>query len=397
MNATLIFTHRFQRDKKGNIYTINHIENTSLWNRYLKIFDQLTILARIQDVKEDIDQKFLISQENISFVGLPYFVGIKGFIKNYFKINKVLEDYIQADQAYICRLPNIFGSILIKHLRKKNIPYIVELVGDPWDLYSVGTLKNSMNPLFRIFNKYRSFLALKKDVKNAKGVIYVTESTLQKRYPAHNNAITTHASNVVLPKKSFNKNSLSLLEQPDIFRLLSIGSLEQLYKSPDIVLKAISKLKASGKEFHLIWLGDGIHKESLIQLSNTLGIENLVSFKGNVSPKEVFKEMENSHLYLHVSRTEGLPRAIIEAMAKGLACIGTRVGGIPELLDKDALIDKNNVNQLVEKIELFSENLSLLNNHARKNLEKAKTYEYDILEERREKVYKILISKIYKI
>lgn len=393
MNATLVFTHRFQRDKNGNIFTINHIENILLWERYLEVFDHLTILARIEEVEKNIDKKFLVSHENVKFIALPYFVGPKGFIKNYFKINKILAANIQKDHAYICRLPNIFGGLLIKHLRRKKIPYVVELVGDPWDLYTGGALRTSMNFIFRVFNKYRSFLSLRKDVRNAKGVIYVTESTLQRRYPANKNAITTHASNVVLRKYIFREKALELNHQPEMFRILSIGSLEQLYKSPDIVLEAISKLKASGQKVSLTWLGDGVHKESLIQMAKDLNIDDDVSFRGNVSSEAVFCELEKSHLYLHVSRTEGLPRAVIEAMAKGLPCIGTRVGGIPELLDEEALIDKNDIVQLVSKLECFIQNLEVLNKQAKRNLQKAKSYEYKLLDERRKKVYKSLIPE----
>lgn len=393
MNAILIFTHRFRRDKNGNVFTVNHVENSILWERYLKVFDHLTIIARIQEVDEDINERFLISQDHISFIALPYFIGIKGFIANYFRINTIIKDYIQKDHAYICRLPNVFGSMFIKHLIRQNIPYVIELVGDPWDLYGTGTLKNSMNPLFRIFNKYRSFLTLRNNVKNAKGVIYVTESALQKRYPPNKNAMTTYASNVVLNQKVFRKKALELSILPNNFKILSIGSLEQLYKSPDLVLKAIHKLKSLGKKVQLIWLGDGIYKESMIQLAKDLEIDDQVVFKGNVSQNEVFQELENAHLYVHVSRTEGLPRAIIEAMAKGLPCIGTRVGGVPELLNKEALIDKNDIQQLVDKIEFFMNDLEVLNKQAKLNLEKARTYEYNILEKRREGVYKCLVDK----
>lgn len=391
MNATLIFTHRFQRDKNGDVFTINHIENVLLWERYLRVFDHLTILARIEEVEKEIDEKFLVSHHKVKFIALPYFVGPKGFIKNYFKINKILAANIQEDHAYICRLPNIFGSILIKHLRRKKIPYVIELVGDPWDLYTSGTLKNSMNTVFRIFNKYRSFFSLRKDVRNAKGVIYVTESALQRRYPPNKKATTTHASNVVLKNEVFREKALNLTSLPDVLRILSVGSLEQLYKSPDIVLKAISELKTFGYKIHLTWLGDGSYRESLIQMAKDLNIDLEVSFRGNVSTEEVLSELERSHLYLHVSRTEGLPRAVIEAMAKGLPCIGTKVGGIPELLDEEALINKNNIEQLVLKMKYFFQNIEVLNKQAKQNLQKAKTFEYKILEERREKVYKCLI------
>ena len=65
----------------------------------------------------------------------------------------------------------------------------------------------------------------------------------------------------------------------------------------------------------LTWLGEGKHKEAMRKLASTLHISNDVIFKGNVSRDEVDETLRNTDLFLLVSRTEGLPRALIEAMA----------------------------------------------------------------------------------
>lgn len=383
MNATLIIEHRFRRDRDGNVYATSNSVNTLLWERYLEIFEHLTVLARIKEVNEAISEEYLVSHDKVIFQAIPYYVGPKQFIKQYFKINKIIEAQVVNNHAYICRLPSILGAILIKKLNKKRIPYVVELVGDPWEVFAPGSLKNSL----AFIHRYRSYLSLKKNVKTASGVVYVTEKMLQQRYPANSKAVAVHASNVVLKKEVIAKESKRYPHKINHLKMLSIGSLEQLYKSPDIVLKALELLKKQGVNFKLTWLGDGIHKKKMQNLAESLEIAEYVEFKGNVVADEVLKELKRADLYIHVSRTEGLPRAIIESMAQALPSIGTKVGGIPELLEKECLINKNDVNALVERILYACNHPKFMERMSKINLNKAKEYEYSTLAKRRNRVY----------
>ena len=52
MDATLIIEHRFLKDSQGNVYASSNSVNTLLWERYLEVFDHLTVVARIQNVAD---------------------------------------------------------------------------------------------------------------------------------------------------------------------------------------------------------------------------------------------------------------------------------------------------------------------------------------------------------
>ena len=386
MNATLIIEHRFRKDTTGKVYASSNSVNIMLWERYLEVFDYLTVVARLQDVYNTIGEEYLVSHEKVDFVSIPYYVGAKQFVKQYFKINKVLQSQVQKDQAYICRMPSILGSILVSKLKKKKIPYVVELVGDPWEVFAPGSLKNP----FSFIHRYRSYLSLKKNVKNASGVIYVTEKMLQKRYPANKNALSTHASNVILKQGIIATKAKKFSKKLKHINMVSIGSLEQLYKSPDVVLEALGVLRKKGINFKLTWLGDGVHKEDMEVLASKLGISDEVKFLGNVTSSEVLNRLRMADLYIHASRTEGLPRALVEAMAQGVPCIGTKVGGIPELLKNECLIDKNDVKALINRIHFCHDHPEFMEKMAHINLNKAKEYEFRTLAKRRNKIYKHL-------
>src|SRR5690606_25854409 len=114
-NAVLSIEHRFRRDKKGNVYSSSNSVNRLLWERYLQVFDSLTVFARIEDVTEEISENYLVNHKLVKFVGVPYYHGPKQFIYNYIKIKTSIRNIVSKNDAYICRLPSIIGTILISY------------------------------------------------------------------------------------------------------------------------------------------------------------------------------------------------------------------------------------------------------------------------------------------
>lgn len=383
MKAVLVIEHRFKRDLSGRIFSSSNSVSTLLWERYLNLFSELTVLARVQNVNEILSEEYLVSTPKVNFKAIPFYIGPIQFLKNYKKIVKTIKAQVETNTAYVCRLPSISGTILISELKKQNLPYVVEVVGDPWEVFAPGALKNTLS----FVHRYRSYKNLKNNVNGASGVIYVTEKTLQRRYPANKNAVSVSASNVVLKKGMIANGYQVYPKKIDCLKLLSIGSLDQMYKSPDIVLKTLGELRNKGVDFHLTWLGGGKYLKAMQDLAKTLNIQDKIHFKGHVVSSKVLEELRSTHLYIHVSRTEGLPRAIIEAMALGLPCIGTKVGGIPELLNEACLIEKNDINALIERIEYCKENPKFMSEMAKENLLTANKFEFNLLESKRYSVY----------
>src|SRR5699024_6751625 len=88
----------------------------------------------------------------------------------------------------------------------------------------------------------------------------------------------------------------------------------------------------------------------LKHLARELGIEDRVKFLGPLDHDAVFSWLETVDIYAQLSRTEGLPRALVEAMSRGCACIGTEVGGIPELLEATDLVPTKDSRRFSKKV-----------------------------------------------
>ena len=171
-----------------------------------------------------------------------------------------------------------------------------------------------------------------------------------------------------------------------------IGSLKAKYKGLQDLIVALGVLKKQGIVLQLDILGSG-DREFFKALVIKHNVQNEVLFSKPISGgAEVIRWLSKGHLYIQPSHTEGLPRALIEAMSIGLPCIGTRIGGIPELLDERALVDKKSPYQIATLIEKFANDQAFRCEMAKLNFEKAKNYRFDFLQQKRNRFYQEVLK-----
>ena len=134
-------------------------------------------------------------------------------------------------------------------------------------------------------------------------------------------------------------------------------------------------------------LGGGIFLQEMQALAKKLECSELIHFAGEVEHADVIQYLDNADAFVMPSRTEGLPRALIEAMARGLPCIASNVGGIPELLDNATVVENNNWSQLAQKIHGLLSSPESMSQASMRNLEYAKRYELELLAKKRGDFY----------
>jgi len=130
-----------------------------------------------------------------------------------------------------------------------------------------------------------------------------------------------------------------------------VGSLAHLIKGPDVLIDSVGICLQAGLDIHAVIVGDGTYRAKMEARCRARGLQDKVKFTGQLSSAgEVRNQLDQADLFVLPSRTEGLPRAMLEAMARGLPCIGTTVGGIPELLLPEDLVAPGDANALAQKI-----------------------------------------------
>jgi glycosyltransferase involved in cell wall biosynthesis len=388
MKLVFVTEARFTKDAHGKIYGESSF-NSELWDRYLSVFSEVIVMARVIENTDFIgEETHLSSAKNVSFIELPYYVGPFQYWQKRKALNDKIKEVIENTNAvYICRIPGNISDIAIKYLNELHIPFGAEVVGDPWDVFAKGSISHPLRSYFR----WKGYLDLKKNVKKASAVLYVTKNKLQQRYPAASSAFQVSASNVKIKEGLISNQNREFIKKEQ-YTILSIGSLEQMYKSPDVVIEAIKIINDQGISCNLVWLGEGIYKGKMEDLARKLNVEKQVDFKGNVSSELVREYLLKADVFVLASRTEGLPRAMIEAMAVGLPCVGTNVGGIPELLDDSVLVKKDDPEMLAQKIRYLIQNEEIYNAQSLRNLEESMLYSESILQKKRQNFYDYLIN-----
>jgi glycosyltransferase involved in cell wall biosynthesis len=112
-------------------------------------------------------------------------------------------------------------------------------------------------------------------------------------------------------------------------RLLSAGRIVH-QKGLDLAMRALGRLKEFPWEWHIA--GDGPQMRELQSLAKQLGIEDRVFFLGWQSREGLLACYQQANVFLFPSRHEGMPNAVLEAMASGLPVIASCIAGNEDLV-----------------------------------------------------------------
>jgi glycosyltransferase involved in cell wall biosynthesis len=118
----------------------------------------------------------------------------------------------------------------------------------------------------------------------------------------------------------------------DRVRLLFCGRLSA-EKNVTHLVRTVASLVAEGQDVHLTLIGDGPDLAAVQQIIDAKGLADRVHLAGHVAFGPEFIAMFDQHDILCLpSSTEGTPRVIVEAMARGLIVVATPVGSVPDMV-----------------------------------------------------------------
>lgn len=119
---------------------------------------------------------------------------------------------------------------------------------------------------------------------------------------------------------------------------LSVGRLEQ-EKNPLLMADVLSRLNCEDERWRLVVCGEGAMQGELEHRFAEFALRDQTEMRGYVPIDRGLVDLYRSaHAFLHVSWTEGLPQTLVEALANGLPCVATDVGGIRVALGEGLLL-----------------------------------------------------------
>jgi glycosyltransferase involved in cell wall biosynthesis len=375
MRAGFFYDHRFERDASGTYYSYGALPYQAL-ARYLKHFDRVLVVGRVQESSGSTQT--VASGEGIEWACLERSSRLALFFG--LGVTRHVRDVMARVDCVIVRMPSLIGPIVCREAIRTRKPWMVEVVGCAWDtLWNHGSLQGKAVALpVHLRNKHY--------IEKAPFALYVSQQALQHHYPCRGECLG--CSNVIVdtPRREVLERRLARLDsgldgQPPTLGL--VGSLDVNYKGHETALRAIALLKGSVPTLRLRCLGGG-DPSRWAGRAAALRVAGQIEFSGALpSGAPVLEWMDRLDLFLIPSLTEGLPRALIEAMTRALPAVGARAGGIPELLGKGCVHPPGDHRHLARLIKHFLERPDEMKVHAHRNWETACDYAADILEERR--------------
>jgi glycosyltransferase involved in cell wall biosynthesis len=249
-----------------------------------------------------------------------------------------------------------------------------------------------MRPVLRKINQWM----LRTMLKRAAGAAFVTERFLQDQYLATDQRddpayVKAHYSSIEL-KPDWFCAPLRFDAPLTTVRMVHISnSIDNDIKGHQPALRVLRKLHDLGLDASLSFIGDGSAVGQLKAMASALGIEGHVHFIGRIHDRAALLAcLRAFDLFLYPTRLEGLPRAVIEAMAVGLPTLSTPIAGIPELLAPAYMFTPDDVEGFAHAIARLCRTPQELTAMSAANVATARKFDKATLDARRAHFYRSL-------
>lgn len=380
-------------DDNGNIYLNSHMNRKTI-KRYSDICSELRMVLRDSNIRcseDEAKKKYDIFPRDLTDLRVafnPYSPKRNIFnIKKYKELNKIIEESVcWADRVIVSSPVGVYADITIKYCKKYNKKYMLLVGGFAFET----DWNHGIDGKLVAWKHEKDCI---KNMKNAPYALYVTQSALQDRYPCDGNIIGCSDVEISdLNPKILEKRLIKWINKNDTIRLGTIANVDDKLKGHRFVIKALSLLKRKGYghfEYYMLGGGSG---ERLIRYAKECGVKDQVFFDGAKPHNEVYDWLDNIDIYIQPSFSEGLPRAVIEAMSRACPIICTDVGGNRELCSEKYMIRKGSSEDIVEAlIEMIQPEEMRI--EAEKSFKKVTDYYYEVLDKRRNDFLKEFVKR----
>ena len=353
-----IITHVAHKNKANELVAYEpYVREMNLW---LKHVDEVQIVAPSStESSSSIDAAYI--HPKLFHKVIPQFdiTNFLNAIKSLFVIPiisfKILQTMRWADHVHL-RCPGNVGLLgcfvqMLFPSKTKTVKY-----AGNWD-------PKSKQPLSYRLQKWiisNTFLT-----KNCKVLVYGEWENQSKNILPFFTATYSNNDIVSIPNKDFS----------DKIRFIFVGTFS-IGKQPLISVKVIEELKKRGHNVQLDMYGDGVEKNRVVDYILDNSLQDIVNLHGNVNANQVKKAFQNAHFLVFISKSEGWPKVVAEAMFWSCLPITTTVSCVPFMIDggnRGSLVATNSID-IVKEIELYLNQSELYHRKVRNAKEWSQTF-----------------------
>lgn len=355
-------------DQKGNNF-ISSLFDSVFWDRYFDIAESILVIMRRDNCLADNNMIRVTNPQ----MDLYLLDSATDSLSTFFSIRrrknncKVIEEALSQCDAAIIRLPSFIGNEAISMCKKKKIPYLIEVVGDPYASMRYHGIKG------RILAPFYGFM-MRKYVKSAQFVLYVSNSYMQRLYPTKGKSVGCPDANIVEVPDAVLDNRLKRIDSNNKIILGLVGSLNVDYRGHDTLIQVLKSLQKNGIDCEVRFLGGG-EKQRWEEYAQRNGVEGAVFFSGTLQAGErVYEWLDNIDILVMPTKVESLGRSVVEAMSRGCPVIGTSTTALSELVSSECQVLPDDVDRTVSIIMQLISNKNYMKLCACENFFRAKKY-----------------------
>lgn len=333
----LIVTHAVHKANKDSIYAYEpYIREMNLWLKYV---DEVAILAPFSNEPiSKIESNYSFEKVLLKPIKKFDVLSIYNIFKTIFKIPficfKIFSGMVWADHIHL-RCPGNIGLLgCLVQILFPSKPKTVKYAGN-WD-------PNSKQPLsYRLQKMVLSNTFL---TRNCKVLVYGKWKNQSKNIIPFFTASYRKGEIEKLPEKKLN----------DTIRFIFVGTFSE-GKQPFLTVNTIEELAKKGLCVTLDMYGNGALFEEVKSYVKNKSLSNCIFLHGN-QPKEIVKKaFQKAHFLIFISKSEGWPKVIAEAMFWGCLPIASQVSCIPYMLgegERGILVKSNTTAKDISKLIL---------------------------------------------
>lgn len=278
-------------------------------------------------------------------------------IKRYYLQKNIEGNKIYNNIIRISRIRKIITKekpeIILSFLGRPNIRMLIATLG--MKTKKIVSVRNDPNKEYGSSSLRRTIAGVL--FKNADYIVFQTQEAMS-YFPT-----SVQAKGVII-LNPVGEQFYNIQRSEDVKNIISIGRLEP-QKNNALLINAFSKITKKFPDENLVFYGEGSLKDSLKLLSDRLGISDKVIFAGDTD--DVPDKLAKCKIFVLSSDYEGLPNALMEALAAGVPCISTDCpcGGPKELINEGVngfLVPVGDINKMSIALEQL-----LLDKTKRKN------------------------------
>lgn len=350
------------------------------WHKYLDVFDSVHVLG--EPIKKYLNVEALakLTDSRVCVDILPENTRPTDWIHDR-EVKNQLEKHIRAAQALLIKPSTRKGIMAIKLAKKYNKPYMIEMTGDL-------KLTLSQNPSLakRLYGPILHKQTLSA-IKDCPFGLYVTEHYLQKVYPIKGEQCGCTDTVILPPDAAVLDKRLAKIQNytPDaVYKIGMVASYHDTRKGLDTALEALALLKDLKVELHVLGVGTEEDRNKWYALAEKHQVKDKLFFDTPLaSIEKVLAWNDDMDLIILPSRSEGLPRCIVESISRACPCVVSDVCGLPELVDKRWVHAPADYTQLAHLIKTLLTDKTLLSQVANQNFKHAFNYTQEVLTKRR--------------